>query len=228
MGAGFTLEDVNEIPGSSVASYSFLSKSRKTLITISTPYIAGDIYIPYEGDMDTIRESYEKVVTKSGFTLHGKNIDTYISSVGLKKSDGTIDKNIAFYGFDANGITFTIHTTANITESKLIGKAIRLFDTNLRFTKKIALSSQTNSGEILPGYTPPSGTSFQKWCGSYCSYMIILSRNISINLNIRETTIARSAQKDTDFTNFITTLLKYTGIDMEDEKNTVEIKKNAK
>lgn len=122
------------------------------------PEIYGQSFVNETLNIESFKASYATVLEKKNITLGGKKISSMMALMGLKKDDGTIDKNVIFLYFTLeNGLYYMIETENYNSEKKAISTALTLFVKNLKIQQDLQLIHKTQyvnsagSFDILPG-----------------------------------------------------------------------------
>lgn len=222
--AGFSLKEAN-IDANGYGEYSFISKTQNTIISITIPYIQGSEYYLFKGDTSELNDKFEQVDVDYDIEKNGKKLDQSFAISGLKKSNGTIDKNYALYGYELDGIRYMIMSQAHNAEKKDFENADSLFWENLKI-KKVNTSIDNRNINIHSGsFTLPKGAYAGKKCGEKCTYEIVL--NPTLKMTYKPITLPLENIEDVTLDEYVEKVSTYMGKYMESDDFIMEVRKNT-
>ncbi len=194
--AGFTLREISWNPEDGFASYVLTSKTENTIITISTPYLKGNVYYPYNDSDEDLSKQFEIVKAKYDVYVGNKKVDLEQVVVGQKKENGTIDNNIALHAYEIKWVRYSVLSKANNVEKKDYESGIDLFTKHFSITSTPLMQSGDKIEFYSGSFTLPGWTYAARNCSDTCEYVIVVDSDIRINVTISEISID-SEDKDT-------------------------------
>ena len=223
--SGFTIKEISWDVESGYAQYFLTTESQNTIIVISVPYIQWDRYFPPSSNV-ALKETFATANINYDVVQDNKKIDEKTELIGRKKSNGTVDENIAVYHYDMWSITFDVKTKANIAEKNDVRNALDLFKNNFHIIKTNTPIHVNNIDVYSGSFQLPQGSYVVQSCRIKCEYRIFLDTDSKIDFSSTDMPLDKDDRQS--FDNVLERLKKIMSYQSSSEKNsTVEIRRNT-